>query len=117
MLANEKLTGIVNPRLPLDLTPMAREPACLGAAEILSRSTAQVLIVGLVPFTPRLDTGREARLFAAALVSLSRTSGKPIGVVVDAGEVFSEFRGAFVDEGLPVFVRFEDAVRGLRTLG
>jgi len=117
MLEREELAGIVNPRLPLDLTPMARESACLGAVEIISRSVAQVLILGLVPFTPQLKTGGEAQLFAAALASLSRTSGKPIGVVIDAGEVFAEFRGAFVAQGLPVFGRFEDAVRGLRTLG
>jgi acetyltransferase len=116
MIMTEGLGGIVNPRLPLDLTPMARESACLGAAEILARGAAEILIVGLVPFTPRLQTGTGACLFAAAVASVARRCGKPIGIVIDAGDVFADFRGVFVEQGLPVFDRFEDAIRGLRTL-
>jgi acyl-CoA synthetase (NDP forming) len=116
MIMAEGLSGIVNPQLPLDLTPMARESACLGAAEILARGAAEILVVGLVPFTPRLRTGSDACLFAAGLASVARRSGKPIGIVIDAGDVFAEFRGVFVEQGLPVFDRFEDAIRGLRTL-
>ncbi|HUG12974.1 MAG TPA: CoA-binding protein [Opitutaceae bacterium] len=117
MIMAEGLGGIVNPQLPLDLTPMARESACLRAAEILARGAAETLVVGLVPFTPRLNTGGEARLSAAAFASVAKTCGKPIGIVIDAGEVFAEFRSAFVEQGLPVFDRFEDAIRGLRTIG
>jgi len=116
MIEAEGLGGIVNPQLPLDLTPMAGESGCLQAAEILARGTASTLIVGLVPFTPRLRTGGDARLFAAALSAVAHSSGKPIGIAIDAGEAFAEFRSAFIEHGLPVFVRFEDAVRGLRTL-
>ena len=117
MIMAEGLSGIVNPQLPLDLTPMAHDSACLGAAEILARGTAETLIVGLVPFTPRLKTGSEARLSAAAFASVAKRCGKPIGIVIDAGEVFTDFRSAFVEQDLPVFDRFEDAIRGLRTLG
>ena len=56
-------------------------------------------------------------MFAAALAALARTTGKPIGVVIDAGEVFAAFRDMFIAQRLPVFDRFEDAIRGLRTLG
>jgi hypothetical protein len=55
-------------------------------------------------------------LFAAAVASVARRCGKPIGIVIDAGDVFADFRGVFVEQGLPVFDRFEDAIRGLRTL-
>lgn len=116
MIVAEGLEGIVNPQFPLDLTPMARESACLASAEILTRGNAETLILGLVPFTPRLNTGVEARLFAAALASLARSSGKPVGVVIDAGNAFLDFRSAFMEQGLPVFDRFEDAIRGLRTI-
>ena len=116
MLAAEGLTGLVNPRLPLDLTPMASETVFLKAAEILVHGSPGILIMGLVPFTPRLRTGTEVSLFAMALASLSQTSGKPIGIAIDAGANFGSFRSAFVDQRLPVFDRMEDAVRGLRTL-
>ncbi len=116
MIEDEGLAGVVNPRLPLDLTPMAGESAYLRAAEILVQGDANVLIIGLVPFTPRLKTGDEARSFAGALAALTRASGKPIGVVIDAGADYRDFKNSFVEAGLPVFDRFEDAVRGIKTL-
>lgn len=116
MIEDEGLAGVVNPRLPLDLTPMAGESAYLRAAEILVRGDSRILIIGLVPFTPRLKTGGEARPFAGALAALARSSGKPIGVVIDAGSGYSGFKEMFVEAGLPVFDRFEDAVRGIKTL-
>jgi acyl-CoA synthetase (NDP forming) len=117
MLARHELTGLVTPRLPLDLTPMASEAAFLDATDILLREVA-VLVIGLVPFTPKLDTSAAggAKL-AAVLVHLSRTHGKPIAVAVDAGMDYAAYRQAFIDAGLPVFDRVETALRGLRTLG
>lgn len=116
MIEAEGLTGVVNPRLPLDLTPMAGEAAYLRAAEILVRSGAGILIIGIVPFTPRLKTDNGGRSFACALAVLARSHEKPVGVVIDAGVDYHEFKQAFVEAGLPVFGCFEDAVRGLRTL-
>jgi len=117
MLARHELAGLVTPRLPLDLTPMATEAVFLDAAEILLREAA-VLVVGLVPFTRRLDTSvvGGAKL-AAVLVHLSKTQGKPIAVVVDSGADYVAYRQTFIDAGLPVFDRMESALRGLRVLG
>jgi acyl-CoA synthetase (NDP forming) len=117
MLAEEKLAGLVVPRLPLDLTPMARESAFLRAAALLLRGDAAALVVGLVPFTRNLATpGGAARNFAAALAGLARESGKPVGVAVDAGGDYEEYRAAFSAAGLPVFTRVEEAWLGLATL-
>ena len=116
LLAVHGLAGLVAPRLPLDLTPMAGEAAFLAAADILL-GTSGMLVVGLVPFTRRLATTLEtAAPFAAALAQLRDAHGKPLAVAVDAGADYASYRRAFREVGLPVFDRVETALLGLRTL-
>jgi acyl-CoA synthetase (NDP forming) len=115
-LTRQQLAGLVAAQLPLDLTPMAGEDAFLSAADI-ALGAAGVLVVGLVPFTKRLNTGAaEAVPFATALAKLRDRHGKPIAVVVDAGADYESYRQAFRAVGLPVFDRVETALLGLRTL-
>lgn len=117
LLDRHQLAGLVAPRLPLDLTPMAEADAFLSACELISRGEAAVLIVGLVPFTRRLETtGVGAETFARDLAALGRSSGKSIAVAVDAGSDYDAFRQTCAQEGLPVFSRIEDALLGLRIL-
>jgi len=117
LLQRENLDGLVAPRLPLDLTPMAGESAFLGAAELLLATPAQTIVLGLVPFTRRLpDNDAAARDFAGTLAVLAKAHGKQLAVAVDAGPDYEHYRAAFSDAGLPVFLRTEDALLGLRTL-
>lgn len=116
MLARHQLSGLVAPQLPLDLTPMADETAFLKAAEILL-GAAEVLVIGLVPFTKRLNTAcGEAAPFVTALARLRETHGKPVAVAVDAGADYENYRRALRGAGLPVFDRVETALLGLQTL-
>jgi acyl-CoA synthetase (NDP forming) len=114
----EGLTGLVSPRLPLDLTPMANEAAYLASARLLAATEADVVVVGLVPLTKRLDTTDPAVYgpFAAALVALAETSGKWIGVAVEGGPLFDAYRQALREAGLPVFLTMEEALEGLRLI-
>lgn len=115
-LSSHQLGGLVSPRLPLDLTPMADESAYLATAEILLRDCA-VLVVGLVPFTRKLGThGDAARKFAHQLATLTRQAGKPLAVAIDAGPAYEAYRDAFTAEGVPAFDRIESALLGLRAL-
>lgn len=128
-LVQHQLAGLVSPRLPLDLTPMADEAAYLSAAEILLRDCA-VLVVGLVPFTKKLNTPTRtgaaepgdpalqagARAFAEKLATLARTAGKPVAVAIDAGPAYEDYRAAFNAAGVPAFDRIESALLGLRAL-
>lgn len=115
-LATLNLGGLVSPRLPLDLTPMADESAFHASAEILLRDCA-VLVVGLVPFTRKLGThGEAACSFAKKLATLAHTAGKPLAVAIDAGPAYEEYRAAFVAENVPTFDRVESALLGLRAL-
>jgi acetyltransferase len=117
LLEAENLAGLVAPRLPLDLTPMARASAFLRAAELLLQGEAAVVVVGLVPFTRNLGTSEiPARALAEELARLADQHGKPVGVAVDAGSDYEAYRAAFAVAGLPVFTRVEDALLGLATL-
>jgi len=116
LLQRHDLGGLVTPRLPLDLTPMAG-PSDFIAASALLLEAADVLVLGLVPFTARLDTTAEgATKLARLLTALRDVHHKPIAIVVDAGPEYAEFRAVFQRAGLPVFARMESALRGLRVL-
>lgn len=117
LLQKHELSGLVAPRLPLDLTPMADDTVFLDAAALLIKS-ASALVVGLVPFTRRLDsTPPGAAKLANALRSLGNAHGKPVAVAIDAGADYADYRRSFAQAGLPFFDRVESALLGLRTLG
>lgn len=112
------LTGLVSPRLPLDLTPMADEAAYLAGAKLLLASEADVVVVGLVPLTRRLGTADPAAFapFAQALKDLALASGKWLGVAVEGGAIYDAYRQGLREAGLPVFLTMEEALEGLRLI-
>jgi len=114
----EGLTGLVSARLPLDLTPMANESAYLATAKLLLASEADVVVVGLVPLTIRLDTKQIEAIhaFASALAKLAEDSGKWVGVAVEGGPLFDLYRQELRAAGLPVFLTMEEALEGLRLI-
>jgi len=118
LLAAHQLQDLVNPRLPLDVTPMADEAAYLACAELIAGSAADTLVIGLVPLTMRLETWDEARMeaFAEALAQVARASGKRLGVAVEGGPLFEPYRQSLMKAGLPVFPSMEKALLGLRLL-
>jgi acyl-CoA synthetase (NDP forming) len=119
MLAGTGLAGLVNPRNPLDLTPMANDEAYEAAVRVLlDCPEVDAVVVGVVPFTTRLETvgeeaiaspgslaGRLPRLFAAA--------DKPVVVVLDAGPRYEPLARALRLGGVPVFPTADQAVRSL----
>ena len=114
----EGLTGLVSPRLPLDLTPMANESAYLATAKLLLATEAEAVVVGLVPLTVRLNTTEpEAiRAFASSLADLAKASEKWVGVAVEGGPLFDLYRQGLRSVGLPVFLTMEEALEGLRLI-
>lgn len=114
----EGLTGLVSPRLPLDLTPMANESAYLASARLLLKTEADAVVVGLVPLTKRLDTTDPGVFasFATALAQLAEASGKWVGVAVEGGHLFDAYRQGLRAAGLPVFLTMEEALEGLRLI-
>lgn len=112
------LTGLVSPRLPLDLTPMADEAAYLASADLLLASEADAVVVGLVPLTRRLGTADPAAFgpFAQALAAQARARGKWLGVAVEGGALYDAYRQGLREAGLPVFMTMEEALEGLRLI-
>lgn len=112
------LAGLVSPRLPLDLTPMADEAAYLAGTKLLLATEADAVVVGLVPLTRRLDTADPTAFgpFARALKALAETSGKWVGVAVEGGAIYDAYRQGLRDAGLPVFPTMEEALEGLRVI-
>lgn len=116
LLQRHGLDGLVAPRLPLDLTPMAGPTDFIAATSLLIEC-AGVLVLGLVPFTQRLDTTEAgAAKLARMLAALRDVHRKPIALVVDAGVDYAGFRAVLQRAGLPVFDRMESALAGLRVL-
>jgi acetyltransferase len=118
LLEAHKLQELVNPRLPLDVTPMADEEAYLACCRLALGTAADTVVVGLVPLTMRLDTTDPARMeaFAHSLLALARESGKRLGVVVEGGPLFEAYRQTFMRAGLPLFLSMERALLGLGLL-
>lgn len=118
LIAAHGLTGLVSPRLPLDLTPMADGAAYLACAELLLATEADVVVVGLVPLTKRLDTTDPQAIatFSAALAATARKAGKWLGVAVEGGALYDAYRQGLREAGLPVFLTMEEALEGLRLI-
>ncbi len=112
------LTGLVSPRLPLDLTPMADEAAYLASTRLLLETEADAVVVGLVPLTRRLGTADPGAFgpFAQALRALADASGKWVGAAVEGGAIYDAYRQGLREAGVPVFLTMEEALEGLRVI-
>lgn len=119
ILQTHGLEKLVTPRLPIDLTPMADEAAYRAIQSLLLDGEAKVLVVGLVPFTRRLEWEevQRATAFARDLRHQADQRGKAAALVVDAGPSYAPLRAALEVGGLPVFSRMEEALEGLKVLG
>ena len=117
-IATQGLAGLVSARLPLDLTPMANEAAYLAAAKVLLASEAEVVVMGLVPLTVRLETTQSEaiRAFASELAHLAQASGKWLGLAVEGGPLYDLYRQQLREAGVPVFLSMEEALEGLRLI-
>jgi acyl-CoA synthetase (NDP forming) len=118
VLEAHQLQDLVNPRLPLDVTPMADEAAYLDCCRLLAASAADTVVVGLVPLTMRLGSTDPQRMeaFAQGLLAVARDSGKRLGVVVEGGPLYEAYRQTFMAAGLPLFPSMEKALSGLGLL-
>jgi len=118
ILEEHSLVGLVNPRNPLDITPMAADGVYEDAVRLLLESDdVDAIVVGVVPLTAALKTvpgelededsvaSRLGRLFAVAT--------KQMIVVVDSGPRYVPLVQALRMAGLPVFPSADQAIRSL----
>jgi acyl-CoA synthetase (NDP forming) len=123
-LARHKLDRLVDVKNPLDLTPMASDEVYGQiVAHVLDNDEVDVVVVGIVPLTPSLQTlppgqGHSESIYddgsiARLLPAVARGSRKPVVAVVDSGQRFDPLADELEDGGLPVFRAADRAVRVL----
>jgi len=118
VLARHALGRLVDPRNPLDLTPMSGDEAYEEAtAAMLEWDGVDAVLVGIVPLTVTLratpdELDRDDAL-PARLGRLSAVHDKPLAVVVDSGPRYVPLVQRLREAGLPVFPSADQAVRSL----
>ena len=115
-----RLDTLVNPRNPLDLTPMAGDEVYERCARImLEDENIHAVVVSLVPLTPAMKTTPEeiadGPTIADRLAHLHATSPKPLIGVIDSGSIFDALAADIRARGLPIFRSADQAVRSLGT--
>ena len=115
-----RLDTLVNPRNPLDLTPMAGDEAYEQCTRImLDDENVDACVVAMVPLTPAMKTTPEeiaaGRTIAHRLGELAAASAKPLVVVIDSGATYEALAQSFRQRGLAVFRSADQAVQALGT--
>lgn len=116
ILAGARLTGIVAPANPLDLTPIAGDEAFAAAvAALLDEPGVHTGVVGCVPLTPALRTlpGEEdvagAGALAGRLAGVWQSTEKAWVMAVDGGPRYDPMVELLASAGIPVFRRADRA--------
>ncbi|MCP4592325.1 MAG: CoA-binding protein, partial [bacterium] len=117
-LARFRLDTLVNPRNPLDLTPMANVEAYEQCARILLEDPQiHAVAVSLVPLTPAIKTTppeiAHGITFAHRLAELHDQADKPLVAVIDSGAIYDALVAELRTRGLAVFRSADQAVRSL----
>jgi acyl-CoA synthetase (NDP forming) len=124
LLAQARLTGVVEVHNPLDLTPMADDATYEEAVRVLLDDPGvDVGVVGIVPFTTALQTLPAGVVpeedvattgsVAGRLQRVWRESAKPWLMVVDAGPRYDPLATQLAAAGIPVFRTADAALRTL----
>lgn len=113
-----RLDALVNPRNPLDLTPMAGEEAYEQFTRImLDDEQTDAVVVSLVPLTPAMQTTADEMDAGAGIVerlaALDESSAKPLVTVIDSGSIYDPLVDALRRRGLAVVRSADQAVRSL----
>ena len=118
ILGRHDMQGLVAAGNPLDLTPMADETVYLDCVEAMIGFGAGVVLLGLVPLSEQIDTDHltHAESFAVALRSLARSKGCLIGIVIDAGVPYQQYKAVFERQGFPVFDGMDMGILGINVL-
>lgn len=118
VIRRHQLEGLVAPSNPLDLTPMANEAMYFDCVKSMIEFGAGIVMLGLVPLSEKLDTEQltQAEQFAIKLKELAQYSGRLIGIVIDAGMPYQQYKDVFENQGFPVFDGMDTAVLGINVL-
>jgi acyl-CoA synthetase (NDP forming) len=117
-----RLDGLVDVKNPLDVTPMAND-AAVGRilAQILEDDGVDMVVAGVVPLTPAMQTlapgpGHGESIhsqssIAQLLPGIASNTDTPMIAVVDSGTLFDPLSDELMAGGVPVFRSADRAVR------
>jgi acyl-CoA synthetase (NDP forming) len=123
VLAQFNLTGLVNVRNPLDLTPMAVDRARVEAMKVFARDpNVDVILHACVPLSHMMKTlppggpdGEgiaDPEGFTRLMIAAFREEiNKPLVVVIDSGSLYDPMAGMLVEAGIPMFRSADEAIR------
>ncbi len=124
ILESSHLDVLVDVKNPFDVTPMADDATFAALVDaILDDPEVDVMVAGLVPLTPAMQTLApgddhaesvyDAGSIAMQLPRVASEHHTPLVAVVDSGERFDAMAGVLENGGLPVFRSADRAVRVL----
>jgi acyl-CoA synthetase (NDP forming) len=118
VLRQHDMAGLVAAANPLDLTPMADESVYLDCVETMIGFGAGSVLLGLVPLSEQLHTKEiaQAEAFAARLRSLAQAKDCLVGIVIDAGVPYQQYKAVFERQGFPVFDGMDMGILGFNVL-
>lgn len=109
------LKGLVAAANPLDLTPMAGDKAYLDCIRYMTETDADTIVLCIIPLADMLQVFNQEKVknFVDELKKIIQTTKKAMGVVVDSGDVYDQYRKMFIQAGIPVFRSIEDLFKPL----
>jgi len=123
-LARHRLDALVDVKNPLDVTPMAPDAAFADVVScLLEDDNVDLVVAGIVPLTPAMQTLPPGRLpgdsidspssIASQLPQIVASQAKPVVAVVDSGAWFDPLAEKIQAGGVPTFRAADRAVRAL----
>ncbi|QGY38789.1 CoA-binding protein [Pseudodesulfovibrio cashew] len=121
LFERKRLSGLVTPRNPLDVTPAADDETHAEAARALCQDPGvDAVVLGLVPMSPSLDAvadtcGASERVetIVPLLAALAAESDTPLVCVVDAGRLYEGLIRRLMEADIPVFRSSDRGVAAL----
>jgi acyl-CoA synthetase (NDP forming) len=118
VLAKHRLDALVNPRNPLDITPMASDAAYEDLVRaLLSVEEVDAAVVSCVPLSPMMLTTPDEIAKGGSLVDrlpkVFAETDKPVVCVIDSGPQYDALAGGIREAGVPVFRSSDQAIRSL----
>ena len=117
-LARHKLDKLVNPRNPLDVTPMATDEAYADCVRVLlDADEIDAVLASAVPLSPVMlttpDEITQPGSLADRLSALLVDAKKPLAAVIDCGPLYDDLVRKLRAGGVPVFRSADQAIRSL----
>jgi len=115
IIEENRLKGLVLATNPFDITPMAGDRAYLDSIRCMAETEADTVILCIIPLADMLQVFNKEKVkaFIDELKDIIETTGKALGVIVDSGEIYNQYRKMIAQSGIPVFRSIEDLFKPL----